>query len=583
MPGNLKPFASFEKRPFGGVFLFRARFWSGAGLCLMGLSWLSASHYRPWVNFEAEFLSFLGLAMLFLASLAAQPRQRWPLPALCLAALSLLPFVQLAAGILTFAGDAFVGFVYVLAFAASFAIGSSQGRRRQLPEDIAWPWLLVLGVPAFLSALVGVLQWAQLSDVLGIYAVHLDLGDRPMGNMGQPNQLATLLVMGMCAFAYLFEQGRSGKLLTLTVATVITVVLAFTQSRAGLLGATLAAVFLWLKLRKTGARRLKAWHAPAWLAATWVLWRAGSWINDVLLTEANRNIGLVDDNSRGMIYLQALAGVWQAPALGYGWNQTTTAHRNGAMVFPGNLTYNNAHSIVVDLVAWAGVPLGLMIMFGLVAWFVDRAARVKHTPAVLATAALIPFAVHSLFEFPFAYAYFLLSAGLLAGYVEGSLEASPQRVRGALEVRRSLALAIALAWGCLGMTLSWSYLRVQRDFAVVRFENLRIGQTPQGYEVPRVILLTHMEAMLRAARMRPHPGMSAQEIELLRKVATRFAWGALGYRYAVALALNGDPAGAAREFAIMRGMFGDGFYRALMIELRQLQEEKYPQLAAVQA
>lgn len=584
MPRYLKSCASNKKRPLGGVFLLRADLWAFSGAVLMGMAWLSASHYRPWINFEAEFLSFTGLGLLFYCRAAMGRVRHWPGPALFLAALALCPAVQYAIGVLDFAGDVWLCSLYLLGAAGAFVIGYDDGHRSSPYRDAKTLWVVILGVPALLSALVGLLQWAQLSTVLGTFGHHLEVGDRPMGNMGQPNQLATLLLLGTCAFAWLYEHEKAGAGLAITAMVVLAAVLGLTQSRAGLLGATVMASYAWVKLRFGGIRahRLKPWHALVWLAGIWMLWHASGWVNDALRTGANRNISLTDDNSRGWIYLQALYGVWQSPWVGHGWNQTVSAHRAGAQALPGDLTYTYAHSIVVDLLAWVGIPLGLLIACALAAWVVDRAWRARGMTPVLAMAAFLPFAIHSLFEFPYAYAYFLLPACLLAGRVESSIEPTAVWMRPRL-LARSVLLTISVSWAGLGLLVAFAYLQVQRDFVVLRFENLQIGRTPDDYAPARIVALTQLDAMLEAARMRPHPGMEPRELDLLRKVTRRFAWGALNYRYAVALALNGDTVGAEREFAVMRAMYGESYYQALMIEFRQLQHEKYPQLAAIRA
>jgi hypothetical protein len=90
-----------------------------------------------------------------------------------------------------------------------------------------------------------------------------------------------------------------------------------------------------------------------------------------------------------------------------------------------------------------------------------------------------------------------------------------------------------------------------------------------------------MSAMLSAARQRPTPGMDVQDIENLRRVSSRFAYGAVRFRYAIALGLNGDPVGATRQMAIVRSMYGEQYYKSAVADLRALQQEKYPVLTQV--
>ncbi|MBK7313053.1 MAG: hypothetical protein IPI80_04405 [Burkholderiales bacterium] len=55
--------------------------------------------------------------------------------------------------------------------------------------------------------------------------------------------------------------------------------------------------------------------------------------------------------------------------------------------------------------------------------------------------------------------------------------------------------------------------------------------------------------MLYGGRVTPRPGMPEQEIELVKIVASRYPWPATQNRYALALALNGNPAEATPPVA----------------------------------
>ena len=92
-----------------------------------------------------------------------------------------------------------------------------------------------------------------------------------------------------------------------------------------------------------------------------------------------------------------------------------------------------------------------------------------------------------------------------------------------------------------------------------------------------------MAAMLKAARQVAEPNMEKADVDNLRKSAERFSYGAIRFRYALALALNGDSAGASHQLLIIRGMYGDSYYAACKAEIHRLEQEKYPQLVAVHA
>lgn len=540
------------------------------GLLMFGLSWLAYDHYRPWVNFHSEALACAGALLLFAGQLLGGSGRfncpgivRWVLLA------AVLPWVWWAIGIGLFASDALMVSLYLLALAAMIVVGWYWAASAPRWLD-ALAWTVVAF--AALSGLIGLLQWLQMTLPFGMYVVQADFADRALGNMGQPNQLGTFLLMGIAALAHLFETRRLGRIAFGACIAFLTLPLVLTQSRAALLSAIVVTVFLAFK-----AERLRRWPLAAWAVAVFALTAAMPVISEFLYLSRGRDVeSLSRTQERIEIWRQVLSGIGQSPWWGYGWNQTPTAHAAGALEVPGSMTYGYAHNVVLDLMAWTGVPLGLLFVALVGWWLLSRAAAVKEPAAVAAIAGLLPLTVHSQVEFPFAYAYFLVAAGLLIGIVEAHHPAARAH---ASALQRRWMVALAIPWTVAGAWVCYEYLLVEEDFRVVRFENLRIGQTSSAYEIPRIVLLGNLGEMLHAARIRPQPGMTPREIERLRKVALRFPWGALHLRYAYALALNGDPTGAALHMRVVRGMFGAEFFAAAKQELQGMQQ-RYPDVSA---
>jgi hypothetical protein len=128
----------------------------------------------------------------------------------------------------------------------------------------------------------------------------------------------------------------------------------------------------------------------------------------------------------------------------------------------------------------------------------------------------------------------------------------------------------------------WSvfeYFAIEEDFRVARFEAVRIGETPVDYVRPHTILLTQLGALVEDARITPAPGMNADQIELTRKAALRFPWTATQNRYALTLALNGNPQEAVRQLKVIRAMHGEKHYEQLKANWHELAKTRYPQLA----
>jgi hypothetical protein len=235
--------------------------------------------------------------------------------------------------------------------------------------------------------------------------------------------------------------------------------------------------------------------------------------------------------------------------------------------------------VKVDLVGKLLAPrlLGLLLTVACLYWLASRASQARNIDAWHAMACLTPFVIHSMLEFPFPYAYFLLPAGILVGIVEATHDSSRK-----LQIKSSWLWWSLILWVGMGGAVVREYFLAEEDFRIVRFENIRVGTTPSSYQVPEIRLLTHLGAMLVQARVQARPGMSQGELHDLEQVALRFPYASLAFRYAVALGLNGDPAGATHQMAIVRGMYGKKYYQQATSELRALEREKYPQLHAVQ-
>ena len=568
------PFISKE-RSFGSVF-FWAKGAAALGLGLLCLAWLVPNHYRPWPSFHSEMVAAVGLTLLVLALLLGGagpllvPRMvGW------LASAMAVVWLQWVAGITVFFGDALTVSLYLLALAAAVVVGYTYAKGQPEPRRhllVTLMALLIAGASA--SATIGMMQWFGLEGALGIFGVTNEIGERAIGNLAQANHLSTLLLMGCAALVYLYETRRLCGLVCLLIGALLGSVLVLTASRSGLVGILVIAGYLLLR-RWQGVCRIPAAVVlalvAAFLAATWAL----PYLSQVLLI-GDRGISLSGSSGRIQMWKQIGAGIAQQPWWGYGWNQTVRAQMAGAPSYPSDISTDYAHNVLLDLLAWNGIPLGLVFIAVGTYWLVSRMWRARGLDAVFALAVLLPFLVHSLVEYPFAYNYFLLPVGMMAGVIEASLAPGRPWV---LSMRMSV-LGLA-CWVTLAGYFVYEYFLIEEDFRVTRFEGMRIGKTPVEYEPPSIHLASHMAAMLRATRYQAKPQMNPVELAELCRVGERFGYGVLSYRYALALALNGEPDDASRVFAMIRAMYGPGYYAVVRAEALEAANGRWPELKAV--
>jgi hypothetical protein len=533
--------------------IYRPKEWLTLGWSLFAISWLLPNHYNPWLNFHSEAMAFASIAVLMTTILLAQGSapEHWPATALWVAGAALIPWVQWILGISPFAGDSLIVSYYLIGWAIAMMIGYHIGKRLSGQSELAL--MSMLCIAAFLSAIVGLLQWLKLEEYLGVYAAQTDIGDPAMGNLAQPNQLGTLLLMGMVAFAYLCEQRIIG-IWTLALSIVIlTAVLALTHSRSGMIGLFAVGAFLQVKRSVTNTR-IQSWQILSWMLLFILMSVVSPHVDRALFLSTDTE-PLFTANGRILIWSQTWEGIRQAPWTGYGWNQTFSTTSVGSLRHPGVLIATYAHNVLLDMVAWNGWPIGLLLIGLGGYWFFTRLRRVSGVAGTYSMACLLPFTIHSLVELSFAYAYFLLAAGALIGVVEASLAGARS-----WRVSRTVIGLVFAIWITIGAGIAYEYILLEEDVRVTRFENLRVGATNDSYHIPEIKLLTHMATLQRATRLQPVPHMTDSQLDDMRLAVMRFPGGGLALRYAMALAMNGDPTGARHTMDVIRGIYGAAFF-----------------------
>lgn len=406
------------------------------------------------------------------------------------------------------------------------------------------------------------------------------LARKPYGNVGQPNHAATILLMGAVGAAVLMQRGRLGSKALWPTVLMLGFAITVTQSRTALLAATLMVILFSVSYRPTDHGPLTRTSVLLWLlymyAAAWIFQNL-----DWTATKAGIGVGnMVASGSRSLIWSQLLIGLMDSPWWGYGWLQVATGQQVGALSLPGQEQASFAHNIVLDLFVFLGVPLGTILSGFVVVWWWRRARRIQASAnATQAFFVLIPFLIHSLLEFPHAYAYFLVVAGLLMGGIDAWSEGEKSWVK---QLPKGVFAGFIAAWVALLVAVGYEYALAEEDFRVNRFENRRLGVTPSEYQPPDLVLLTQLRDMLRGMRLRAQPGMSEEDIEILVKISKRYSWAPLQFRTALALGLNNRPEEATQQLRVIKSLFANVIYVEAKENFLRLQVEQYPELSRVE-
>lgn len=480
-------------------------------LLLLATGWLLPNHYKPWNTFHSTAWIAGALLLIGCRVLAtAKGPLRLPPTALFLLAVSLVPWLHHLLGLLPLTSDALLNSVYLVGVAFAYAAGSQWARTS--PDE---PFDLLLGAAAAAAIVqVGIqmYQWmgyAQVMDLVDIWIVP-HAGSRPYGNLSQPNQLASLLLLGVAGTAWAWVRQAMRTPFAIVLAGVLLLGVALTESRTALVSLTLATVVASVAPASritTRTRRTVQLFYVFYLAAFFGLGALGQALragDDMTLFGRETTV------TRPVLFRMAIDAANARPWLGWGWNKTNEGYLH---VYPNHPALADAyveqsHNLALDLLVWNGWPLGLLLI-GASLWWLWTSVRSAANPRqVLGLCGLGALLMHAMLELPLHHGYFLWPFAMLAGAVAAHWES-----RGpALAVPRRFAAACLAALSVVTGVLVYDYLVVEETFRELRFQLQRIGsghdETP-----PDTLLLRDWRDFIVMMRERPTRGMPDETID----------------------------------------------------------------------
>lgn len=454
------------------------------------------------------------------------------------AALTALPWLQLWLGLLPYAGQAWMSSLYLLGFLLAMLTGAQW--ERAAPLQLAHALFLAILIACIGSVAIQLYAWLGLSvnGNWGVLFTGLD-SVRPAGNLGQPNQLATLLLWGLTACIWGVLHGAIRGRTSLIVAAFLLVGLALTQSRTGLLVATLMLIALWSWRRLWPVKNLHLAGTALYLYYLSLppLLKA---LNIALLLGQDSDYFRLQEQSdhRRRAWRMFLQAALEHPWFGYGWTETNSAQIAVADQFPSlGSIFSHSHNLLVDLILWTGLPLGLLIVVVLARWFWLKIVAVNRAEEALLLILVGVVATHAMLEFPLQYAYFLLPTGFVIGILNSRLADRVWWV-----APRWVYLCLALMGVAATAVTVRDYAQVEASYSLLRIEQGPIGEgrRPMGGP-PDVWVLSHMREWIKQSRLKARAQMSPHDMEEFETITRHFPSLSFAYRQAVALALNGQP------------------------------------------
>ena len=466
---------------------------------LLALALLVPLHELPWTSFHGDLFAAGALGLL---ALRAPPR-RWPMSALLVLALSLVPLVQHAAGLVIYRGDAVMASLYLGGLALAIKVGADgPGATRTLAAG-------VLGA-AWISALIALTQAAGLlSPAAWLGPQHPE--GRAVANLAQPNLLATLLSLALVAQLAVWPQGRRWQAPALLAAAALVAALALTGSRSGLIQAltVLGVALIFGPRLGLYASRGQVLVLIGTLAATAVGWGLSQ-----------------PTGGRGWLHAGSAVSRWgyarlfvdaviEAPWAGYGFNQVAVAQSRQLLLgaYPAPWT-EHTHNVVLDLFVWCGLPLG-SAMLALLGWIVLRAMRRAWRDPRLAPAGLglVVLLVHAMLEYPLDYFIFLLPFGVLLGRLcdDGANRQLPALFHGAAcAALASVTLLVLLDYRKLAAELSVARSGEPLGPTTATAPALLLDQLRVQVEIAHYLNgapVTHLQPLEAASRRYAYPAL----------------------------------------------------------------------------
>lgn len=181
-------FVDGKKSKINSPFLFCI--WTG---CL-SLSWIIPNHNYPWASFHMDAWISLVYAVLLVAILGFSRESRIKLGGLPLVIAGILVWVtaQYFLGKIFQVGNYVVSSMYLFGFLLMWLVGAYLADRQQY--EMLDATALAISIASIISVALQLNQWLQIYD-LNIWS--MGGGEsRPYANLGQPNQLGTILLWG---------------------------------------------------------------------------------------------------------------------------------------------------------------------------------------------------------------------------------------------------------------------------------------------------------------------------------------------------------------------------------------------------
>lgn len=475
---------------------------------MLSISWLLPNHQQPWTSFHSDFLTAIVLiigCIFFVVLNNKNISAKLDMVSIGVIGFFLVCVVQYLTGKIFSLGTLWINCLYILGLFIALVIG--RWWHEANPQQI----LILLFASAFIGALLSVaIQIYQLFDFyfLDIWIIS-NIKSRYFGNLGQPNQLGSLLLLGILGLIWFFLKEKIHPKIFIFLGVFLFFGLSLTESRTGWLNVffIFSALVWWRKIPEV--KRLFPFFLlfiGCYIFFIVCIPYINNWIHQTNSVSEARGFS---DSARLNIYYVLFKATLIEPWTGYGWGQLRHAQFSEELIPIDNIrgTLGHAHNLVFDLMIWNGIPIGILFSGILFFWFFIITKSITNLDQLIMFLFVMVLLIHGMLEFPLQYGYFLFPFGLMMGAISDSA-----KIKYYFEFSKYFIIALLII-GLSGLIIT------TRDYLIIEDTPLRLmefkskNQNKDDLYIPDVWVLEDLRDNIVLSQKNPKSFHSEQDIK----------------------------------------------------------------------
>ena len=513
-------------------------------------SYISPIHYNPWAAYVSIISAIFCLLSLVLI---LEKKIKIPVFSLFILLVATIVWIQYYLGLVFYLNTAIIVSSIIILFWLSFIIGYNFSLEN---KDKVLIFLgIVFIVSGIFSTIFSIFQWIQLDKNPYLIIELSGRSNRMVANIGQANQLATLLFLSIISCFYFFEKSFVNKYILSCFSVFFLFGIVLTQSRTAWIVVIVLFIYFILFYKKLQIN-LKPYIFCCGIVLFFITIIFLPKI--IIVLSGYLNVAQTDTVLERMssgylrinIWQQMIGALLLEPWLGYGWFQTSVAQYAVIDRIHGVEWTTSAHNIILDLLVWNGVLLGFIIILYIFYYFILPIFRVKNIQDFFAAMLIITFGIHAMLEYPIFYTYFLIPLGLVIGLLLAGRENKGFCIH-AFYMKILLPLALVfiyffnqqynfISYNIVGANLSQNKILLKDRFIY-------------AYETP---LFDNFNAQIKWIALNPYQKFSKQELVFVKQVVSLNLTQFNLNKFAIVLAVNGEELECRRVLKILEVMYG---------------------------